>query len=96
MLPPSSGIGNGYSDSFESVRKLLRLDILQKGFSFLDVKQNKPHAAVNHSLTFHASLHLMYQLNKKTVHDITIAILPRHHNAIFKQYTPSLKPAEVM
>ena len=30
LLPISPGIGNGYSDSFERVRKLFHLDILQK------------------------------------------------------------------
>jgi hypothetical protein len=36
---------------------------------------------VNHSLTFHASLHLMYQLNTQIVHDITIVTLLRHVSA---------------
>ena len=82
LLPPSSGIGNGYSDSFEIVGKLFHLDILRNGFSFPDVKQEvKPHAAVDHALTFHASLHLMYQLNAQTIYDITIVNLHRHVSA---------------
>ena len=39
LLPPSSGIGNGYSDSLKSVGKLFHLDILPKGISFLDVNK---------------------------------------------------------
>jgi hypothetical protein len=41
LLLPSSGIGNGYSNSFESVGKPFHLDFLPNGFSFLDVKQNQ-------------------------------------------------------
>jgi len=81
MPHPLSGIGKGYSDSFENVGKLFQLDILPKGFSFLDVKKYISNAAVNHSLIFHASLYLKYQLNTQTVHDITIVTLHRHVSA---------------
>jgi hypothetical protein len=77
MLPPSSGIGNGYSDSFESVGKLFHLDILPNGFLFIELQKTE----INHSLTFHSTLQLMYQLNAQTVHDITIVTLRRHVSA---------------
>jgi hypothetical protein len=38
LLSPSSGIGNGYSDSFERDGKLFQLEILPKGFSYLNIK----------------------------------------------------------
>jgi len=41
LLAPSSGIGNGYSDIIGSVVKIIHIDILPKGFSLLDVKQNQ-------------------------------------------------------
>jgi len=63
-------------------------------FHFSMQNKTKSHAAVNHSLTFHVSLHLMYQLNTQTVHNITTVTLHPHHNDSFQQYRPSLKPTE--
>jgi hypothetical protein len=41
LLPPSSGIGMGHSDSFGSVGKLFHLDFLPSELTFLCEKKNK-------------------------------------------------------
>ena len=50
FMLPSTCIANRYSDSFEGVGKLFRLDILPNGYSFFDVKQNQS-SRCNKSLT---------------------------------------------
>jgi len=102
LLSPSSGIGNGYSDCFESVRKQLHLDILPSGFSFLDVKQNQ----TSRCCKSHINISRFPPFNVPTKHTNSTWCYNSHftpicfdvtqpQNAIFKQCTPSLKHIEI-